>query len=276
MRFIGIDLAWGSKNTTGAVTLGWEGQDNAQPTDAPRLVVTDYTDDLLTDDAIVEFIARSDQGGGVIVGIDAPLDVPNLTGERPVEASLRRCFGKYQAGAHPANRTRFKDDVRGERLAKRLKREHNIVNDYEFAAQDNTVRRCVEVFPHPAMVVLFGLQKTLKYKAKPGRDHASRMAEYARYVEGLRSLENVEPRLSVPTWLAVPSDKQGAVLKRYEDLLDALMCAYVAAYYWRWGDSERCMVIGDAASGYIISPITPDLRACLESSVVSKQPVQTP
>ncbi len=282
MRYIGIDLAWGSKNTTGAVTLQWQtasaagagasvvsAQAKAQD-DKPRLAVTDYADDLLTDDSIVEFITRGDDGGGVIVGIDAPLDVPNLTGERPVEAALRRCFGKHQAGAHPANRTRFKNDIRGERLAARLAAECSIVNDFRIGAGDTRVRRCVEVFPHPAMVVLFGLEKTLKYKAKPGRDHTSRMAEYTRYVDGLRGLANVEPALRVPDWLAVPTNKQGAELKRYEDLLDALMCAYVAAYFGRWGDGERCMVIGDAQSGYIVSPITPGFRACLESPVPTK------
>lgn len=288
MRYIGIDLAWGSKNTTGAATLRWEVASEAgaganvpsaeagTQDDKPRLAVIDYADDLLTDDSIVEFIMRGDDGGGVIVGIDAPLDVPNLTGERPVEAALRRCFGKHQAGAHPANRTRFKDDIRGERLAKRLAGEHGIINDFQFRAGDTSIRRCVEVFPHPAMVVLFGLEKTLKYKAKPGRDHASRMAEYARYVDGLRSLEDVEPALRVPAWLTVPTDKQGAALKRYEDLLDALMCAYVAAYFGHWGDGERCMVIGDARSGYIVSPVTRDFRACLELPAPAKPRTSPP
>ncbi len=282
MRYIGIDLAWGTKNTTGAVTLQWKtaagsgveanigSVEAGTQNDKQHLSVTDYADDLLTDDAVVEFIMRGDDGGGVIVGIDAPLDVPNLTGERPVEAALRRCFGKHQAGAHPANRTRFKDDIRGERLAARLAAEHGIINDFRIGAGDTSVRRCVEVFPHPAMVVLFGLEKTLKYKAKPGRDHTSRMAEYTRYVDGLRGLGDVEPALHVPAWLTVPTDKQGAALKRYEDLLDALMCAYVAAYFGHWGDGEHCMVIGNAQSGYIVSPITPDFRACLETPAPTK------
>ena len=230
MRYIGLDLAWGAKNTTGAVALQWqEGAAGGSRT----LAVCAYADALLTDDDILAFVRQADDGGGVLVGIDAPLDVPNLTGERPVEAALRKCFGKYQAGAHPANRQRFKNDIRGERLAKRLKDELNIVNDFRFAAGDETVRRCVEVFPHPAMVVLFGLAKTLKYKAKPGRDTHSRMGEYVRYIEGLQNLAANDPTLTAPDWLAVPHDKSGAALKRYEDLLDALMCAYIAAYFGR-------------------------------------------
>ncbi len=262
MRFIGLDLAWGAKNTTGGVTLRLETVAPAQS----KLVVEAQSDALLTDDDILDFVRRSDTDAGIVIGVDAPLDVPNWTGERPVESLLRRCFGKYQAGAHPANRQRFGDNVRGERLTARLEAEQDIRNDYAFGAGDTGVRACLEVFPHPAHVVLFGLARTLKYKAKSGRDTASRMAAYAQLVEGIRSLEAREPGLVAPEWLRVPADKQGLALKRYEDLLDALICAYVAAYYWRWGDGERCMVIGDKTNGYIISPITPELRACIKAN----------
>lgn len=262
MRFIGVDLAWGAKNTTGAVALRLETSAASQS----RLVVDAWADALLTDDDILSFVRRSDTKEGIVIGVDAPLNVPNWTGERPVESLLRRCFGKFQAGAHPANRQRFGDNVRGERLAARWEAEQNIRNDYAFEAGDNSVRACLEVFPHPAHVVLFGLSRTLKYKAKSGRDTASRMAAYAQLVEGIRGLEAEEPGLVAPEWLRVPADKQGAALKQYEDLLDALICAYVAAYYWRWGDGERCMVISDKTNGYIISPITPELRACIEAN----------
>lgn len=262
MRFVGIDLAWGAKNTTGAVALKLEAAESVPV----RLVVEEWADALLTDDDILDFAHLGDTGEGIILGVDAPLDVPNLAGERPVESLLRRCFGKYQAGAHPANRQRFGNDVRGERLTARLEAEQNIRNGYDFAAGDAKARVCLEVFPHPAHVVLFGLSRTLKYKAKSGRDTASRMAAYAQLVEGITELAENDPALVTPTWLRVPDDKQGAALKRYEDLLDALICAYVAAYYWRWGNGERCMVIGDKANGYIISPITPELRACIEAN----------
>ncbi len=92
------------------------------------------------------------------------------------------------------------------------------------------------------------------------------MEAYASLVAGIEGLKDNDPMLVTPDWVRVPADKQGLALKQYEDLLDALICAYVAAYYWRWGDGERCMVIGDKAGGYIISPITPELRACIEGT----------
>ncbi len=291
MRFIGIDLAWGPRNTTACVALDGQFETITKPDSAPsllpgeaepgfdsasetgpgettpvlRLTPFAHAEALHSDADLLAFVRQADDGGGLVIGIDAPLDVPNRTGERPVEAALRRCFGPFQAGAHPANRTLFKEDVRGERLAARLRAELNIVNDFTFAPGDGAVRRCLEVFPHPAQVTLFGLARTLKYKAKPGRDYASRQPEYARLVAGLRDLALANPALLSPEWLAPPTGLIGGALKRREDLFDALLCAYVAAYYWQWGDGERCMVIGDQTSGYVITPITPALRACVQT-----------
>jgi predicted RNase H-like nuclease len=266
MRTIGIDLAWGRRNTTAAVALERENGTG-------DFVVIAEAEALTDDDSILDFVRRADTGGGLLLGIDAPLDVPNETGERPVEALLRRCFGRYQAGAHPANRRLYGGDIRGERLALRLAAEFGISNDFEFPAGDPEVRRCLEVFPHPAQVVLFELTRTLKYKARSGRDLASRHAEFARLVAGLCGLRLQTPSLRAPDWLEPPTaGLRGMALKRYEDRLDALVCAYVAAYFWQWGESDRCTVIGDRKTGYVVTPITPALRACLEGrkSVISE------
>ena len=264
MRFIGLDLAWGAKNPSAAVTLEW----NAATQSLMPISVAEM---LTDDDSICGYIRGNDaDGGGLIVGVDAPLDVPNETGERPVESILRRCFGKYQAGAHPANRSLYKGDIRGERLARRFHSEYTLLSRYDFARHDPNTRNVIEVFPHPAMVVLFGLDKTLKYKLKKGRDTASRMAEFARFSEGLRSLQNAEPTLETPEWLHSPDWFRTnpivtqSALKRIEDTMDALVCAYVAAYFWYWGEGEKCMVIGDKATGYVVTPITPELRLCVE------------
>lgn len=257
MRTIGIDLAWGRRNTTAAVALEMQG-------DAGFWIVVAEADALTDDESILDFVRQADPGSGIVLGIDAPLDVPNETGERPVEAILRRCFGRYQAGAHPANRRLYGGDIRGERLTARLAAEFGIDNSFEFARGDPGVRCCIEVFPHPAQVVLFELSRTLKYKARTGRDLPSRQAEFVRLVAGLHALSLQTPALRAPDWLAPPADDlRGMALKRYEDRLDALVCAYVAAYFWQWGDGDRCAVIGDRKTGYVVTPITPALRLCL-------------
>jgi len=42
-------------------------------------------------------------------------------------------------------------------------------------------------------------------------------------------------------------------LDRAEDQLDAIVCAFVAMYYWAHGAS-RCRVFGTFADGYIVTP----------------------
>jgi predicted RNase H-like nuclease len=49
---------------------------------------------------------------------------------------------------------------------------------------------------------------------------------------------------------------KGKSLKQYEDILDAFLCAYLALFYWRWGE-EKNEMIGDLKSGYIINPTEP-------------------
>jgi predicted RNase H-like nuclease len=46
---------------------------------------------------------------------------------------------------------------------------------------------------------------------------------------------------------------KGLALKRYEDTLDALFCAYLAWHCWRWGKA-RNECFGDLAHGYIVVP----------------------
>ena len=41
-----------------------------------------------------------------------------------------------------------------------------------------------------------------------------------------------------------------------EDKLDAVTCAYVAAYLWHHGPA-RTRVYGDVAGGHILVPLTP-------------------
>ena len=46
---------------------------------------------------------------------------------------------------------------------------------------------------------------------------------------------------------------RGGTLKAYEDALDALLCAFIAAHYWCWG-AERNEMIGTMSGGYIVTP----------------------
>ena len=84
-------------------------------------------------------------------------------GNRPAEADLNRDFARFQAGAHPSNtgKPEFSGTPRGARLCALLGLDMN--------PRSRRKRRAIEVYPHPAIVALFRLGRTLKYKNKPGR-----------------------------------------------------------------------------------------------------------
>ncbi len=278
MRYIGIDLAWGTKNTTAAVAL--QGIDpSGDPADGAELIACN---DALTDnDSIVAFVREwGGASGGVLVGIDAPLLVPNQTGRRPCETILSRCMARAQAGPHPANRnlvaTGPESTVRGETLVARFAEELKIAHTPYLDASSAPLRACFEVFPHPAHVALFDLDKTLKYKIKPNRPRETRLSEFERYVRFLTGLGASDPPLSLTApasdWLRCdPAEQTPVALKRFEDALDALTCAYVALYRHRWGDA-RCPVVGDLSNGYIVTPATETMSACFRSVAASLAP----
>jgi predicted RNase H-like nuclease len=108
------------------------------------------------------------------------------------------------------------------------------------------------------MIALFNLDRTVKYKAKAGRSHEQRLAEFARYQELLRNGETLEPALLGARNLLNQelSTLSKARLKDYEDVLDGLMCAYIAHYLWCWG-MTRARVFGTIEQGYIVTPVPP-------------------
>ena len=257
MLFLGLDLAWGKKNTTGGCVVSCSAENGS------RASVLECVETLGDDDEIVSWISRWNDAedarqDGLLLGVDAPLLVPNDTGKRPCETTLGKRFAKFQAGAHPANRTIFGDDVRGERLVERLT-EIGIVHDpYLDAPRQTNVRQVMEVFPHPAHVVLFGLAKTLKYKPKPKRPYETRWAAMNEYCRLLRSLSTFDPPLDLPeTWPPVDvSGLIGGKLKQLEDGLDALSCAYIVLWCWRYGP-DGAEVLGDMTEGYVVIPKLP-------------------
>jgi predicted RNase H-like nuclease len=243
MYFVGVDLAWGLRNPTGVAVVDADG----------RLVQVGAA----RDDADVLAALRPYVRGACRIGFDAPLVVTNPTGQRPAETALNRDFRRFQAGAHPANtgKPEFADGPRAARLARAL--------GLDLDPRSTAPRRAIEVYPHAAMVALFRLPRTLKYKAKPGRDLDQLRSELLLLMDGLEGLAQAAVPLQVAAhegWVElrrqVVTARRKSDLRRVEDPVDAVMCAYVAMY------AERCpagvTIYGDVASGCIV---TPSLRA---------------
>jgi predicted RNase H-like nuclease len=120
-------------------------------------------------------------------------------------------------------------------------------------------RRAIEVYPHPATIALFGLDRTIKYKHEPGRDLGFLRSELLRLMTHLESLQDADPPLLVrgcADWrqlrTSVSMATQKSRLKRAEDVVDAVLCGYIALLAGRC--PERTIVYGDTATGYILTP----------------------
>ncbi|WP_148615387.1 DUF429 domain-containing protein [Nocardioides rubriscoriae] len=230
MHYVGIDLAWGDKKPTGVAVID---------ADARLLLVRA----VLGDDEIEAALAAYD--GPCLVALDAPLVVRNETGMRPAERALSADFRRYDAGTHPSNtgKPEFAHGTRAARVAKRL--------GLDIDPRSGRARRAIEVYPHPATIVLFGLDKVLKYKAKPGRDLEllrSELLALMTHVEGVVTTDE--------TWQAlrtsVETATQKAQLRRVEDQVDGVLCAYLALF----ADTRPDEVTryGDLETGYIVTP----------------------
>lgn len=234
--------------------LDWDGT-TATLVEAPTTLTTDLAIAHYIADHITAALQRS-PAVAVMLAVDAPLTVPNQTGNRQAERLLAQAFGRYQASAYPANRTILSRYNGGEPRAEplfRLLQPLGITIRAELEPQ-TLVRQAVEVYPHPAMVTLFGLTTTLHYKARYPRDVRERA--FATYQAGLRSLADREPACLIPPELLQAEQLRGSTqaLKTYEDRLDAILCAYVGLYYWYWG-AVKCRIFGSTAEGHMIVPI---------------------
>jgi predicted RNase H-like nuclease/ppGpp synthetase/RelA/SpoT-type nucleotidyltranferase len=245
MYFVGVDLAWGERKPTGVAVVD----------DGGRLVYVGVAqDDASIKAAIGPYVQEE-----CLVAFDAPLVVNNPTGQRPSEAALNRDFAKFEAGAHPTNtgKAEFAGTPRAARIADAL--------DLDIDPYSASSRRAIEVYPHPATVALFRLGRTLKYKSKPGRNLAQLRSELLRLMDLVETLAQATPSLRVSDhdgWTelrqSVQTAERKSELRRAEDPVDAVICAYVALFATRRPDDVT--MYGDAETGATVTPtLPPDL-----------------
>ncbi|HEX4977562.1 MAG TPA: DUF429 domain-containing protein, partial [Nocardioides sp.] len=252
--YVGIDLAWGTRAATGLAVVAEDGSLSGSAT-------------VRTDEEVAAWL----EGVGrdpVVVALDAPLVVRNDVGMRTCERLVSRAFGAHGAACHASSRARpLFDPPRAETLAER----HGWRADPDPARVGAAAGPvAIEVYPHAAMVGLFGLGWVLPYKAKAGRTVDLRRAAM---LEVLYHLETVaELRLEEhPRWRDLRAGVEDAArhvdLERVEDEIDAVLCAHLA---WLWAHRPSVLrVYGDAGGdgGFIVAtppPAQPPWRARVE------------
>lgn len=234
---IGLDLAWSPRARTGIAAVATTGEllDSAM---------------VRTDDEIASWCQRPGWAA-TTVAIDAPIIVTNSHGQRACERMVSKEFGRFGASAHSANLgMAHLNPPRAGVLAARMGWQ---VDPAHFGTAAHP--GCIEVYPHPAMVVLFGLPRVLPYKARRGRTLEVRRQAFAALTVHLAAIEPLALSRS-SAWdrlrdAAAAATRQ-ADLERIEDEVDSILCAHLA-WLWRCAP-ERLQVFGDGQDGYIVVP----------------------
>lgn len=239
--FAGIDLSWTARHETGICIL--EGD-----RDSLRVVALEAA--VLSPAEVAAQLTRA--GDTVVAAIDAPLLV---TKERRAEAALARAFGRYGAYAYAA-RPEFLERVGGDagpKLASYLG-EASFLLDPLVLEREARGRFALEVYPHAQQVVLFGLQRILRYKRGSLATRREALDVYRCCLAQLADAHPFEARGIIDELLWAPLvGMTGAQIKRIEDQLDALTCAISAFEAWTHGIVAE-EVFGDAGNGYITVP----------------------
>jgi len=241
MKFIGVDFGW-SSGASGLCCLEWSNN---------QLEIEDLTT-ILEIDRILTWIDRhAPIYSPALIAIDAPTIINNQTGMRLADKLTHKYFGRYHAGCYPANLgLKFAPRTIGFSQSLRERQFHHAPT----IEPQKLGRYQIEVFPHPATINLFGLEKILKYKKGRLADRTQELNKLRGYIIDI--LPRLEPTLSLSTLdkiRAIAAKQTGKELKAIEDRLDSLLCAYVAAHWWYWGEAKN-MVLGNLDEGFIVIP----------------------
>lgn len=243
---LGIDAAWSPRNPSGVALIKakddgrWEYVDVAPSYDSfinladsipvdwnARLTggaLTARINQLLT--AAIELL-----GGErvTVIAVDMPLSREPIQGRRVADDAISREFGGRGCGTHSPN-------VLGAGIADEL---CQILADLGYPLAVNNpgeliAPATIEVYPHPALLCLLDLNYRLPYKVGKSRRYWPRTTAEERVRNLLAHFRQIHAGLSgeidgIPDFL--PEAGSLNSLKRYEDALDALVCAWVGARY---------------------------------------------
>ena len=164
----------------------------------------------------------------------------------------------FRCGAHAANTSNlacFGPDAGIWRLV-RLLHERGYIQSPDSVVEKTSGRFFFECYPHPALLGLFDLKRTIAYKVRH-RD----LQSWKGLLQMISTLgESSVPVQNVAEFFPASMPHQ----KVNEDAVDSFVAAYVAAWLFEHG-YERSMVLGDLTSGYIVTPVSDATRKVLEA-----------
>ena len=161
-----------------------------------------------------------------LIAVDMPLSLEPITGRRPSDNAIARAFGARHCSTHSPSVARpgaLSDVMRAEFAAA----------GYPLRTSDAAAGGLIEVYPHPALVVLAGAARRLPYKAGnsakywPGEPIAVRRALLREQWDRIAALLATRIHGVADRLPPLPDPASGVERKAHEDMLDAIVCAWV-------------------------------------------------
>ncbi|MGO4784319.1 DUF429 domain-containing protein [Cryobacterium sp. W22_MBD10_FK3] len=262
-RFLGVDLAWAEGTT-------------AKPANESGLACIDDTGRVIDAgwargiDEVVHWVQSMVEPGAVLA-VDAPLVVNNPTGMRDCERETGSRYGRWHVSANASNQALPR--LGGVTLRGRLEQLGWAYSDGLDPVTPGAAT-LFECYPYTTLVGAeeFGYgQLRPRYKrmgsALPiGERRAERAVVCDDLIERIWRLHEASPPMDLSTHEAAdrlvtePTPLTDTAYKHREDLIDALLCAWTASLWHRFG-TVRSQVLGaadplvvDGRRGTIIAP----------------------
>ncbi len=186
-------------------------------------------------------------GGPVdLIAVDMPVATVPVNARRAADDAISRAFGALGCAVHSP--TKERPGAVGGVLTQGFRAAGFGIATAK--TPPGTARRLLEVYPHPALVLLLNADYRVKYKVgkarkywpdKPAEQRASLLLEQLARILAALSAEIDGIALTLPAPGRVASL---AGLKPFEDALDALVCAWVGARYL----AGKARAYGDATA----------------------------
>ena len=251
---MGFDSAWAGKAPGG---IAWASFANRRLTACAEPQLARF------DDAAQIIETLRTEHNYVLVAVDQPTVVPYERGSRPVDGVAASLISKLRGGVQPANRSKeamFGPHAPIWRFLDRLGAHQNPA-----AARTATEGLyLLEVFPALALPALepeiLSRRKAAFYN--PARKKTFTLSDWRLVADTVRHNGSKRALAPLSEWAGRQMDLT-APSKQDQDRLDSAICLLVALE-WRQAARDRVVMIGDAQTGYMVTPVSTETRTILE------------
>lgn len=244
---LGIDAAWTSIEPSGVALAVGEGSEWRIRCVAPSYEAfiacasghqlnwqSDSIDGSAPDVNRLLSAARSMAGiDPTLVAVDMPLSDAPISARRHADRAISQTFGKYGCSTHTPSASR--PGPLGSGLMTDLRAAgYPLISGKETASLKQGT---IEVYPHPALLILLGRDYRVPYKVNKSGKYWKGASVAERIDCLLKELFQIENGLrlafgDIPFSMPSSTDVRSLrFLKRYEDALDAMVCAWVGRMF---------------------------------------------